>query len=123
MLEGLTETDEGFATAVRKAIFTFANISARIAARDIPRVLRDIDQADLVIALAGAANAGMQTSADYILENMSVRMADQLREEVQEAQKSKGVEIEAAMGRVVGVIRQMEVAGELLFISEEEEAS
>ncbi len=54
---------------------------------------------------------------------MSVRMADQLREEVQEAPKSKGVEVEAAMGRVVGVIRQMEVAGELLFISEEEEAS
>jgi flagellar motor switch protein FliG len=121
MLEGLTETDEGFATAVRKAIFTFANIPARIAARDIPSVLRDIDQADLVIALAGAENAGMQTSANYILENMSGRMADQLREEVEEAPKPKVAEVEAAMGRVVGVIRQMETAGELLFISEEEE--
>ena len=121
MLEGLTETDEGFTTAVRKAIFTFANIPARIAARDIPSVLRDIDQADLVIALAGAENAGMQTSANYILENMSGRMADQLREEVEEAPKPKVAEVEAAMGRVVGVIRQMETAGELLFISEEEE--
>ena len=121
MLEGLTETDEGFTTAVRKAIFTFANIPARIAARDIPRVLRYIDQADLMTALAGAENAGMQTSADYILENMSGRMADQLREEVEEAPKPKVTEVEAAMGRVIGVIRQMETAGELLFTSEEEE--
>ena len=121
MLEGLTETDEGFAIAVRNAIFTFANIPARIAARDIPNVLRDIDQADLVIAMAGAQKAGMQASADYILENMSGRMADQLREEVKEAPKPKGVDVEAAMGRVIAVIRQKEAAGELFFISEESE--
>lgn len=120
MLEGLTETDEGFATAVRKAIFTFANIPARIRARDIPKVLRDIDQADLVIALAGADAAGMQVAADYILENMSGRVADQLREEIQEAPKPKPADVDAAMGRVVGVIRQMEATGDLIFTSEEE---
>lgn len=120
MLEGLTETDEGFATAVRKAIFTFAHVPARIATTDIPRILRDIDRADLVIAFAGAEIAGMQTTADYILGNMSARMADQLREEVQEAPKPKTADVEAAMGRIIGVIRQMEAAGELLFVSEEE---
>ncbi len=71
--------------------------------------------------LAGAENAGMQTSADYILENMSGHMADQLREEVEEAPKPKVTEVEAAIGRVVGVIRQMKTAGELLFTSKEEE--
>jgi flagellar motor switch protein FliG len=120
MLEGLTETDEGFATAVRKAIFTFANIATRINPRDIPTILRDVDQADLVIALAGADAAGMQVSADYILENMSGRMADQLREEIQEAPKPKTAEAEAAMGRVVGIIRQMEAAGGIVFIIEDE---
>lgn len=121
MLEGLTETDAGFATAVRKAIFTFANIPARISPRDIPGILRDLDQADLVIALAGADAAGMQVSADYILENMSGRMADQLREEIQEAPKPKVADVEAAMGRLVRIIRQMEAAGQLVFISEEEQ--
>ncbi|MFT4707982.1 MAG: flagellar motor switch protein FliG [Ascidiaceihabitans sp.] len=120
MLEGLTETDEEFATAVRKAIFTFANIPARINGRDIPGILRGIDQADLVIALAGAEAAGMQVSTNYILENMSGRMADQLREEIEEAPKPKTADVEVAMGRVVGAIRQMEAAGELTFISEEE---
>ena len=85
VLEGLDERDEGFANAVRKAIFTFGNIPQRIAARDFPKVLREIDQADLITALAGAPAAGMQATADYILENMSGRMADSLREEVQDA--------------------------------------
>jgi flagellar motor switch protein FliG len=121
MLEGLTETDEGFATAVRKAIFTFAHIPARIQPRDIPGILRNVDQADLVIALGGAEIAEMQSTADFILANLSSRMADQLREEVQDAETPKLADAEASMGRVVGTIREMAAAGELEFIIEEED--
>ncbi|MEM9639082.1 MAG: FliG C-terminal domain-containing protein, partial [Pseudomonadota bacterium] len=48
VLEGLDETDAGFAELVRQAIFTFANIPKRIAPRDIPRVIRELDQDVLV---------------------------------------------------------------------------
>jgi flagellar motor switch protein FliG len=64
MLEGLQETDETFATAVRKAIFTFANIPANVVARDTSRILRDVDPDELVLAISGAKVAGMQASAD-----------------------------------------------------------
>lgn len=121
VLEGLDEQDEGFAKEVRKAIFTFGNIPARIAPRDIPRILRDIDQGDLITALAGAEAAGMKASADYFLENMSGRMADQLREEVGEAGTPKAAETEEAMGNIVGTIRELEKSGELMLIAEEEE--
>ena len=121
VLAGLDERDEGFANAVRKAIFTFGNIPARIAARDIPRILRDIDQEALVIAIAGAPGMDMQASADYILDNMSARMADQLREEVAEAGTPKPADIEDAMGNVVATIREMEARGDLMLVVEEEE--
>lgn len=121
VLTGLDETDQGFANAVRKAIFTFANIPKRIAARDIPRILREVDQTRLVLALAGAEAAGFATSRDFILENMSGRMADQLREEIDNAGKVKPTEAEAAMSEVVDTIRQMEQTGDLLLIIEEEE--
>lgn len=121
MLAGLDETDEGFANAVRKAIFTFANIPARIAPRDVPRILRAVEQEALVTALAGAAAAGLQASADHLLENMSARLADQLREEVGEAGTPKPAETDAAMAAVVTAIRQMEADGELTLISEDEE--
>ena len=121
VLTGLDETDRGFATAVRKAIFTFANIATRIAARDIPKVMREVDQARLMLALAGAPAAGYEKSKDFILENMSGRMADQLREEIEEAGKIKPADAEEAMSDIVNTIREMESRGDLLLIVEEEE--
>ncbi len=116
VLEGLDETDAGFADLVRKAIFTFANIPKRIAPRDIPRVVRELDQDMLLTALAGAEAAGMSESANFILENMSGRMADQLREEVEEREKVKASEMEEATASIVSTIREMETAGELLLV-------
>ncbi|WP_299549450.1 FliG C-terminal domain-containing protein [uncultured Tateyamaria sp.] len=121
MLAGLEETDEGFATAVRKAIFTFANISTRIAPRDVPRILRNVEQEDLVIAFAGAPAMGLDASVEFVLNNISARMADQVREEVQEADTPKPADVEEAMGNVVKAIRDMEASGDLMLITEEEE--
>lgn len=121
VLTGLDETDQGFANAVRKAIFTFGNIPARIAPRDIPRILREVDQGKLVIALGGAEDAGFAATRDFILENMSGRMADQLREDISNAGKIKPVDAEEAMSEVVAAIREMEQAGNLLLIVEEDE--
>lgn len=116
VLEGLDETDAGFAELVRRAIFTFSNIPQRIAARDIPRVVRVLDQEALVTALAGAENAGLQASAEFILENMSARMADQLRDEIQDRGTVKGAEMEDAAANIVQSIRDLEASGELLLI-------
>jgi flagellar motor switch protein FliG len=121
MLTGLDEADRGFATAVRKAIFTFANIPVRVSPRDIPAILRRAEQSQLVIALAGAEASGMKDVFDFILENMSGRMADQLREDVTDAGTVKPSDAEDAMAAFVTVIRDMEADGDLQLIVEEEE--
>lgn len=116
MLAGLDESDEGFAKAVRKAIFTFAHIPVRITPRDVPKILRDIDQAQLLTALAGAPAMDMEASATFLLENMSGRLADQLREEMTEIDIPKEAETDAAMASIVATIREMEAVGDLMFI-------
>lgn len=121
VLTGLDETDKGFADAVRKAIFTFANIPGRIAPRDLPRVVREVDQDQLVLALAGAEAAGYGASKAFVLENMSARMADQLREEIEEAGKIKPADAEEAMSGIVTIIREMEARGDLMLVVEEED--
>lgn len=121
VLTGLDETDEGFANAVRKAIFTFANIPARIAPRDIPRVLREVDQANLVVALAGADASGFEATKGFILENMSSRMADQLREDIADRGKVKQAEAEEAMAGIVDTIRNMEQSGDLVLVPVEDD--
>lgn len=119
VLEGLDAEDRGFADEVRKAIFTFANIPSRIAPRDIPRVLRGVDEDVLVIALVGA-NASMPSVVEFILENLSRRMADQLKETVAERENVSGRDAEAAMAEVVNAIRAMEREGELILLADDD---
>lgn len=123
VLNGLDETDLELASEVRKAIFTFGNIPARIIPRDIPRILRDVDGGALITAMAGAEAAGFAEARDFILDNMSGRMADQLREDMNDAGKMKPADVDDAMFTFVSVIRDMEERGELvLAVPDEEDA-
>ncbi|MGB3179407.1 MAG: FliG C-terminal domain-containing protein [Albidovulum sp.] len=114
VLQGLSETDEAFASQVRRAIFTFANIPDRIEGRDISKVIRGVDQVTLVTALAGAKAEEDAISAEFILANMSQRMAASLREEIAERSAVKDKDAEAAMTEVIIAIRGLETAGELV---------
>ncbi|PID37159.1 MAG: flagellar motor switch protein FliG [Rhodobacterales bacterium] len=120
VLNGLDEDDRGFAEEVRKAIFTFAHIPARVDPRDVPKFTKEVEQEVLVTALAGATGK-MEETAEFILGAMSKRMAEQLREEMTERGKVKPKEAEAAMTEIVAAIRELEAAGDLLLIAEEED--
>jgi flagellar motor switch protein FliG len=120
VLKGLEEEDQVFADQVKKAIFTFTNIPARIEPRDIPKILRAVDQAKLIVALAGAKGAD-EKAVEFILANMSQRMAASLRDEMAALGKVKDKDAEEAMGLVVNAIREMEAAGEIFLVAEDEE--
>ena len=123
VLTGLEETDQDFAKLVRKAIFTFVHIPARVAAVDIPKIIREVDQAVLVTALASAADQGgdLAPAAEFILGNISNRMADALREEIQELGRVKPRDGETAMTEIVNAIRTLEARGEITLVSPEDE--
>lgn len=122
VLKGLEEADAAFAEKVRKAIFTFLHIPARLNARDVPKVVRVVDQVRLVTALAAAQSSPEATEvAEFLLANMSQRMAQGLREEANQRGKVKDREAEEAMNAIVAGIRQLEAAGELTLIVEDEE--
>lgn len=119
VLVGLDETDGAFAEQVRRAIFTFANIPARIDARDVPKILRDVDQAQLVRAVA-AAEGAEAAAAEFILGNLSQRMAENLREEAREVGAVSIADADAAMNAVVSVIRDLETQGEIILIADDD---
>jgi flagellar motor switch protein FliG len=116
VLEGLLSQDPTFGESVRKAIFTFADIPARLAIADVPKVLRDIDPKDLVRALSSATEMGglLATSAAHLLDNMSTRMDDSLREDMSEAGQIKQSDAEAAQTAVVMAIRAAADGGTIM---------
>jgi flagellar motor switch protein FliG len=120
VLVGLDETDPTFADAVRKSIFTYHNIPARVGPRDVPKLLKKVDQKVLVTAIAASTADDTRPTADFILANISQRMADSLRGEAEEMGEVAAADGESAMAGVVAAIRELEEAGELYLVAEEE---
>ena len=118
VLDGLDQDDRDFADNVRRNIFTWANIPTRIEARDIPRILRQVDQASLVKAMAGASGPDA-ASVEFIFSALSTRMVDALKDEIDNLGTITDSLREAAMASVVATIRQMQADGDLTLITPE----
>lgn len=116
ILDGLEQDDAQFAHDIRQAIFTFANIADRVAARDIPKIQSIVDQSDLITVVAGAEGKD-RAAIEYILENMSKRLAESISEEARDKGEVKTEECEAAMMRIVTSVREMETSGEIVFVA------
>ncbi len=122
LLDALEQTDADFASSVRKAIFTFAHIPARLDPRDVPKVVRAVDPDDLVKAIAFAGEGENREAAEFLLSNISSRMADNLREEAAEKGTVQAREGEAALAAVAAAIRDLRQSGEIALRSNEADA-
>ncbi len=120
VLTGLDAEDQAFAAEVRRAIFTFANIPARVARADIPKVAREVEAATLVMALAAASAGDLAEVAGFILDNMPRRLADSLREEVEQLGRVKFRAGDEAMTQVVNTARRLAASGEIALVMPED---
>lgn len=123
VLQGLAVEDAAFADKVRKAIFTYIHIPQRIQARDVPKILRTVEQKTLVTAMAASmGNPELEATTEFILANISQRMAQGLREEIGARGKVKDKDAEEAMNQIITGIRTLESSGELVLSEDQEEA-
>lgn len=120
VLAGLDDDDAEFASGVRKAIFTWENIPARIDARDIPRIIREVDGPVMISAIAGAKGKN-QPTVEFLLAGVPSRLAESIREEAEALASVPVSDAEKAMNSVVATIRRMEADGDLFLISPETE--
>ncbi|WP_090523032.1 FliG C-terminal domain-containing protein [Paracoccus isoporae] len=122
VLDGLDQDNAEFARALRKAIFTWAQIPQRVDPRDVPRIIREIEPVTLRQALSARDGADADAAA-FILGALPSRMADGLRDDIAEAGRVKDSEIEAATGEITQAIRRMEAAGDLYLIERSDTAA
>ena len=125
LLSDLHDDDPVFTAQVRQAIFTFADIPARLPPPDVPKVLRAADQEDVVTALAHAMAMGgaLEAGTEYLLANLSQRVADQLKDEMAERGTPRKADGEAAQTRMTAVIQKLSEAGEITLFSASEDAA
>jgi flagellar motor switch protein FliG len=111
LLAGIENHDQSFARDVRKSIFTFQDIAQRVSARDVPALMRDIDAADVQVLLS-IADPSDGPTLDFLLENMSKRLADTLREDASTLPPpTSSTARDDAMGRITRVVRALADSG------------
>jgi flagellar motor switch protein FliG len=116
VMNGLRETDPELAERVLAGVFTFVDIPTRIAAVDIATAVKTVAQTDKVIALYYANGNGMEEVSEFILGGLSRRMAESIREEIEERGAVKTKEGEAAVTALVSGIQGQISAGEISFV-------
>ena len=104
------EIDEPeLADEIRKKMFVFEDIML-LDDRAIQRVLRDVDNNDLSVALKGA-NEDVQST---IFKNLSKRLAAMIKEDMEFMGPVRMKDVEEAQQKIVGVIRKLEDSGEIV---------
>jgi flagellar motor switch protein FliG len=123
LLEGLGVDDPAFADSVRKSIFTFKDIPHRLTPTDVPACIRGIPPDVLATAVAGAlaGDADLVATAEFILENISQRMAGQIREEAAEQGAIKPKIAEDAMRDLSAAVRALADDGTITLITNDED--
>ena len=109
IMESLEIEEPELADEIRKKMFVFEDILL-LDDRAIQRVLRDVENSDLGIALKGA-NEEVQ---NVIFKNLSKRLAAMIKEDMEFMGPVRMKDVEEAQQKIVSVIRKLEDAGEIV---------
>lgn len=108
IIEEMSKKNPELAEEIKESLFVFEDMIDLDNAA-IQRVLREIDNADLALALKGAS----QDVSDIIYKNLSSRAAETLKEDVEFLGPVRLVAVEDAQHKIVAVIRRLDEAGEI----------
>ena len=109
IMETLEIEEPELADEIRKKMFVFEDILL-LDDRAIQRVLRDVENNDLALALK-SANEQVQNT---IFNNLSKRLAAMIKEDMEYMGPVRMKDVEEAQQKIVNVIRKLEDAGEIV---------
>ena len=116
IMEYLTENDKDVAEKIKENMFVFEDILS-LDDRAVQTIVRDTPQEDLRLALKGSP----PEARDVFYRNMSQRAADTLKEDLETGGPVKKRDVEGAQGRIAGIARQLDEAGEISIRGTDEE--
>ncbi len=109
IFDEMGKDDPELAEDIRKKMFVFEDILG-MDNRSIQRFIRDCDMKDLVYALKGAGEDILKA----FYSNMSTRMAESVKSDLEVTINVKLRDVEEAQSRIVAIIRKLDEQGELV---------
>ena len=109
IMETLEIEDPELADEIRKKMFVFEDILL-LDDRAIQRVLRDVENSDLAIALKGST----EQVQNAIFNNLSKRLAAMIQEDMEFMGPVRMKDVEEAQQKIVNIIRKLEDSAEII---------
>lgn len=109
IMETLEVEDTELAEEIKKKMFVFEDIIT-LDSRSIQRILREVDNNDLAIALKGATDE----VKNVIFANLSKRLFAMIQEDMEYMGPVRLRDVEDAQQKIVNVIRKLEEVGEIV---------
>jgi flagellar motor switch protein FliG len=116
ILEGLAQRNPELAELVRAQMFVFEDITS-LDDRAVQLVLRQVESADLAVALKGVREDVLAK----VLKNMSERASENLREEIELLGPQRLKSVEDAQAKIVQSIRALEESGQIVITRGDDE--
>lgn len=111
IFDGLSAYNQELADEIRKRMFVFEDLVG-MDDRSVQRFLRDCDPKDIVLSL----KATTEEVANKLLSNMSTRMAQNIKDDLEITTNVRMKDVEEAQQRIVDVIRKLEEQNEIIII-------
>ena len=112
LLGTLQEQEAELADNIRRLMFTFEDI-IHVDDRGVQRILKEIDQRDLALAMKAAS----PDVSERVFKNMSERAGTLLKEEIGYLGPVRLRDVEDAQRRIVDTARRLEESGEIIIQS------
>ena len=109
IFDELDKVNPDLSKSIRDKMFVFENI-LDMDDRSVQRFIRDCDAKDLVYALKSASDDMKQ----IFFNNMSKRMAETVRGDLEVTTNVRLKDVEEAQQRIVNIIRKLEESGEVI---------
>jgi flagellar motor switch protein FliG len=109
ILDEFNKTNPELSEEVKRRLFVFEDI-VYLDSRGIQRFLREVNTKDLVVALKGTN----QEVSSLIMGNMTKRMQDTIKEEIEFLGPIRLSEVEEAQQKIVQTIRRLEESNEIV---------
>jgi len=97
------------ADEIKKKMFLFEDI-VKLDDKSIQRVLREVDNNEIALALKGVK----EDVAEAVFRNLSSRLAEMIREDIEYMGPVKMKDVEEAQQNVVNKVRELEERGEIV---------
>lgn len=109
IMDNMEKQDAELAEKIKQSMFVFEDI-VTLDDVSIQRVLREVETKDLSLALKGCS----EEVSNVIFRNQSKRAAASLKEDMEFLGPVRIMDVEKAQMRIVGIIRRLDEAGEIV---------